>query len=80
MGKKVASKKEVIRSKNKTVVAAKVSGGKLQMVEAATLGELKETLDVENYQATIDGEPQSDNDYKLQNDSVVILTAPVKGA
>lgn len=63
-----------------TTVAVKVSGGRIQMVEADTLGELKDFLEVPNYQATIDGEPQDDDSFELENDSVVILTAPVKGA
>lgn len=80
MAKKAIAKKTVSRKIASITVAAKVSGGKLEYVEASTLGELKEILEVPKYQATVDGEPQSDDSFRLSNDSVVILTAPVKGA
>ena len=76
--KKVAAKKAT--KQTAITVTAKVSGGKLQKIEAATLGELKTKLGVENYQATVDGEPQNDKAFALEQDSMVMLTAPVKGS
>lgn len=61
-------------------VHVKVSGGAVQEVEAATLGQLKAKLDVAKHTATIDGNAQSSDTYELQDFQFVTLTAPVKGA
>lgn len=78
---KKAVKKAAKTTKQKAItVTAKVSGGKLQTIEASTLGELKTKLGVPTYQATVDGEPQNDKAFALEQDSMVMLTAPVKGS
>ena len=45
---------------------------------AGTVGELKLELDLNNYTATVNGEPASDSD-SLSDDSVVNFTQAVKG-
>lgn len=63
-----------------TTVIVKVSGGAPKEVQAETLGELKQKLNLPKYQATIGGEVVDANDYELAQDEVVILTEQVKGA
>lgn len=61
-------------------VIVKVSGGSPKEVSANTLGELKAQLNLAKHQATINGEPESDDSYQLENDSLVIFTEQIKGA
>lgn len=77
---KKAKKVTRTRAPSAPTVAVKVSGGKLEYIKARTLGEVKKAMGVLGYQATVDGNPESDNDLELTKDSMVILTAPVKGA
>ena len=44
----------------------------------STVGEVKSSLDLSNYTATINGEPASDSD-SLSGDDVVNFTQAVKG-
>lgn len=60
-------------------VSALAVGGKLQIVEANTVAEVKQKLGLPSYTASINGEPAAD-DQKLQDNEFVSLAPAVKGA
>ena len=60
-------------------VAAKVMGGSLQEKDAETVGDLKESMNLEgNYSAQVNGEP-ADDDTQLRDRDFVTFTKSVKG-
>ena len=61
-------------------ITAQVMGGDIKQHEVKTLGELKQKLDVSNYQATINDEPVDNDSYEFEGFEMVELTAKVKGA
>lgn len=60
-------------------VTAQVVGGQLKQIEADTVAEVKSQLNLTNYQATVNGDPQGD-DYELADYEFVALSPQVKGA
>ncbi len=61
-------------------VMAKVSGGTVKEYTVSTLGELKSLLNVKGYTATVNKETESDDNFKLEADDIVIFSPAVKGA
>lgn len=59
-------------------VFVKVIGGTRKAEEADTVGELKESLELENYTATVNGE-EADDEQELEDDDIVALAKAVKG-
>ena len=59
-------------------VVVKVTGQNPKDCSAETVGELKRTLGLTTYSASVNGEPASDEDY-LENDWLVTLAPSVKG-
>lgn len=60
-------------------VSVQAVGGRLQIKEAATVGELKAQLGLSSYSATINNEPAENNEALSDND-FVSLAPQVKGA
>jgi sulfur carrier protein ThiS len=54
-------------------------GGSIQQKDARNVKELKEALNLPNHQATVNGEPVSD-DHEFSDYEFVTLTEKVKGA
>jgi len=61
-------------------VQVQVAGGSIVQKEVETLGELKELMNASNYTATINGEPESDDNYSLSDFEFITLAPAVKGA
>ena len=61
-------------------VIVKVQGAQPKEEQAETLGELKRKLGMGTFQATINGDPENDDSYQLEDYQVVTLTEKVKGA
>lgn len=59
-------------------VVVKITGQSPRDAEAATVGELKRTLNVPTYAASVNGEPATD-DQVLENDWLVTFSPQVKG-
>lgn len=60
-------------------VTGQAVGGALKQIEASTVSDVKEQLNLESYQATVNGEP-CDDDYELSDYEFVSLAPKVKGA
>lgn len=60
-------------------VNVQVTGGTIQQKDAETVSDLKRMLNVDSYQATVNGDPV-DDDYELTDYEHVALTPKVKGA
>lgn len=60
-------------------VQVQAVGGSIQQKEANTVGELKQMLNLTEFQATVNGEPEGD-DYELADYEFVALAPKVKGA
>lgn len=58
-------------------VQAQVAGGAIKQIEADTVADVKQQLNVPNYTATVNGEPESDS-YELEDYEFVALAQPVK--
>lgn len=59
-------------------ITVKIQGGEvLTEQEFETVGELKEALDLTDYEATVNGEP-SDDDDELEEGNFVALNKPSK--
>lgn len=70
-----ANNKEFIMAK----VYAKVTGGKIQEVEASTVAGVRDALGLSaDYTVVVSGNGASDSD-SLNNDDVVVFSAKVKG-
>lgn len=59
-------------------VIVKVLGGSLQELEASTVGEIKEKLELSSHSAAVNGEPASD-DASLSDGQLITLSPSVKG-
>lgn len=59
-------------------VIVRVVGQNPREVEASTVGEVKRTLGLNNYTASVNREPASDGD-GLTDDDLVLLAPSVKG-
>lgn len=59
-------------------VVVKVTGQNPKDCTAETVGELKRTLGLTTYSASVNGEPANDEDY-LENDWLVTLSPAIKG-
>lgn len=57
----------------------KVAGGQVQEKDYANLGQLKAAMGLQNYTASVNGEPEGD-EYELSEYEVVNLSPSVKGA
>lgn len=60
-------------------VSALAVAGKLQVIEASTVGELKQKMGLPTYSASVNGEPMQDHE-PLEDNQFVSLAPQVKGA
>lgn len=59
-------------------VTVKVTGGDIKEMNADTVGDIKDELNLSDYTATVNGEPAED-DYELEDFNFVTLSTAVKG-
>lgn len=60
-------------------VQVQVVGGAIKQMDIGTVGDVKRSLEAENYTATVNGEPKEDS-YHLEDYEFVSLAPAVKGA
>lgn len=59
-------------------VSVKIAGGSMQLKDAATIGELKNSLGLTNHSAAVNGEIEDDS-YQLSEGEFITLSPQVKG-
>lgn len=59
-------------------ITVKVTGGNVQELQADTVADVKEELNLPEHTVTVNGEAV-DDDYELEDYEFVVLTEPAKG-